>query len=197
MNFDLSIESVVEEVLEQPTLFQRPELLAHPNIPKPLHGLAPRTLMKQKEWNDTRREAYAKNNYHCWTCGVHRNFDLVLNKFVDDAGTLDAHESYVIDYENKTVELKEIVALCKNCHNYIHSGRMNAMYDKGELDEEDCFVITRHGDSILIDGGLVPYNEVDSNTYEDEWGEWKLLFRGKEYGSKFKNYKEWEEHYGV
>jgi hypothetical protein len=195
--FDLSIESVLEEVLEKPTLFQRPELINHPNIPKPMHGIAPRTLIKGKEWNEIRREAYAKNNYHCWACGVHRNFDLVLNKFIDDSGTLDAHESYVIDYEKKTVELKEIVALCKNCHNYIHSGRMNAMYDKGELDEEDCWIISTHGDSVLIDGGLIPCKDADDRDYASEWGEWKLLFRGKEYGSKWKDYQEWEEHYGV
>lgn len=197
-SLDLSIESVVEEVLEQPTLFTRPELLNHPNIPKPMHGIAPRTLMKGKEWDEIRREAYARNHYHCHACGKYVAFSKLFNRFDNDEGTtLDAHEFYSIDYDNKSMELVEIVALCKHCHNYIHSGRMQAMYDKGELDEQDCWEITSHGDSILIDGGLAPYTEVDDRDYSEEWDEWKLIFRGKEYKSKFKDYKEWEEHYGV
>jgi hypothetical protein len=195
---------IKEEFLEQELtsvepelLFTRPELLLHPNIPKPLHGLAPRTLVKQSEWTQIRREAYAKNNYHCWACGTYRHYDLALLKFVDDNGTLDAHESYDIDYENKTVELKEIVALCKHCHNYIHSGRLGSMYDKGQCDEQDCWEIINHGDSVLIDGGLVPYNAVDKNTYQDEWDEWRLIFNGKEHRSRWKDYWDWMKHYMI
>ncbi len=190
----LSCTSIEQELtnLEPETLFTRPELLLHPNIPKPIHGLAPRTLMKAKDWDVVRRKAYAKNNYHCWACGDYRNYNLVGNKFDDDNGTLDAHENYVIDYEAKTVKLIEIVALCKNCHNYIHSGRYNSMYDKGRLDEEDMWIVNTHGDSVLIDGGLIPCNEVDTNTYQDEWNDWRLVIEHK---SKWKDYWEWYGHY--
>ena len=188
--------SIVGEKQEPPTLFQRPDLLLHPNIPKPLHGLAPRTLMKpQRLWDELRRAAYAKNNYHCWACGAYRNFDLVANKFDDDNGTLDAHEYYVIDYTEKTTEIKEIVALCKNCHNYIHSGRQNSIYDKGRLDEEDMWIVNTHGDSVLIDGGITPIHVIDENLYKEEWNDWRLLFNGKEYKSKWKDYFDWYKHY--
>lgn len=49
-----------------------PWLLLHPNIPKPLHGLAPRVIKGEKWFNQTKREAKAKLNQHCWACGVHK-----------------------------------------------------------------------------------------------------------------------------
>jgi hypothetical protein len=197
-NTQESNKSLDQTTEEPPLLFTRPELLLHPNIPKPLHGLAPRTLVKAKEWNEIRREAYGKNNYHCWACGVYRAYDLANLRFDNDFGeSLDAHESYTIDYKAKTVELKEIVALCKNCHNYVHSGRLNSMFEKGEVDAEDCWIVYTHGDSVLIDGGLIPINTVDEKTYQEEWGEWKLLFRGKDYGSIWKDYWDWYKHYMI
>jgi hypothetical protein len=195
--FDLSIESIVEEAGEKPTLFTRPEILNHPNLPKPMHGVNPRTVMGQKKWDEVRREAYGKNNYHCWACGAHRHYDLVGNKFDDDNGSLDCHEMYLINYELKTSEIVEFVALCKNCHSYVHSGRMNGEYDKGRLDEEACWIITTAGDSILIDGGFPPYNVVDGKTYEDEWMDWRLVIGYEQYEPVLKSYSEWRVKYGV
>lgn len=185
-------------IKEHPILFQRPELLSHPNIPKPLHGLAPRTLVKAKVWDTWRRMAYAKNNFNCWACGVHRDYDLHGLKFNDDSfESLDAHEYYRIDYEEKTVELVEIVALCKNCHNYIHSGRLQSMYEGGQVDEEDMWIVSKHGDSILIDAGLAPCFWHDENDYKEEWGEWKLIFNGEEHKSLYEDYWAWYKKYKI
>lgn len=170
--------------------FTRPELLNHPNIPKPLHSLAPRTFMKAKEWDIIRREAYARNNYCCFACGVHHPYNLDKKRFVDKK--LHAHESYNIDYEKKSMELVEIVALCPLCHDSIHSGRMNSLFDKGVLDEEDCWLIVSQRERVLkheVDKAVVPCY------CDDCWGKWKIVIDGKEYFSKWKNKQEWREHY--
>jgi len=186
----LEEEQVEEQVEELEALFLRPELLLHPNIPKPLHGLAPRTLMKAKRWNEVRREAYAKNNYHCWACGAYREYDKEKLRFVEES--LDCHEFYDIDYEAKTSTIVEFVALCKACHSYVHSGRMNGMYDKGRLNEEDCYYITSHGDRVLSQAGLDPtVKKVDENTYEDEWSDWKLVVDSYSHGSIMESYDQW------
>lgn len=43
-----------------PSYALRPELLLHNNIPKPMHGVAPRVVLGQKWWDRERRECYER-----------------------------------------------------------------------------------------------------------------------------------------
>jgi len=191
----------------------QPELLTHPNIPKPLHGMNPRSILGKNWWDNERQIAYKKHGYHCWACGIHKQ-DAKYHKW------LEAHESYVINYVQGIVELKEIVALCYSCHNFIHSGRLWNMYCNNEITKEKIRDIINHGFKVLAQNKLKPFfgtryislklqglNETKilliliGEGYDvDEpsvakWDKWRLVFNGKEYKSKFKNINEWEKHY--
>jgi len=102
-------------------LFTRPELLQHPNIPRGLAGVNPRTLLGQDWWDAERRQAYEQNNYCCWACGIHGSQDPFEPR-------LEAHEAYDFDRSAKEARFRETVALCHSCHSFIHSGRLLALY---------------------------------------------------------------------
>lgn len=173
------------------------EILLHPNIPKPLHGLAPRTIMGKKWWDAIRRESYAEHDYKCAICGKPAPYDLEKLRFDNEEGVkLEAHEIYDINYLTRRATYVKTLALCNLCHNYIHSGRLNALFDKGVFDEEYCWTVMTHGDSVLIDASISPFlREVDQRDYKDEWMEWRLVFEGNEYEPIYKSYEEWNNEY--
>lgn len=188
-------------------MFPFPKLLTHPNIPKPLHGLNPRTILGDSWWDTVRRKAYAKYEYRCWACGIHK-IDARYFKW------LEGHESYTIDYTKGSVKLKEIVALCHSCHNFIHSGRMYNLFISGEFPEIKIKSILLHGIQVLsknnleiFDGTAYVYESVfgarlkkvaiaQVPTDVADWNKWHLILNGKKYYSKFKSYSEWSEFYG-
>lgn len=199
-----------------PVLPLRPEILTHPNVPKPLHGVNPRTVLGQKWWDEKRREAYAKMEQRCWACGVHRT-SARLHR-------LEAHEAYDIDYLAGRIFLREIVALCPDCHAFIHSGRMWALLEKGEVTRERFEAVQWHGRKLLREAGLSPWwgTEAvwiayqtgipkaealamarDHGLVPDHqresvlWEDWRLVVDGQEYPPKFATEEEYEQHYGV
>lgn len=123
--------------------FRRPELLTHPNIPRAVHGLNPRTVKGRKWWDRVRREAYAENNGCCWACG--------------QFGPMEAHECYNIYYYAGILELREIVALCEDCHSFIHSGRLRMMVRDGKIPRKQAATILITRLMILKDNGLKPF----------------------------------------
>lgn len=95
----------------------KPETLCHPNIPKPLHGISPRTINGQFWWDKVRQSVYKKYDYHCIACGVSKQ-DAKKHKW------LEAHEFWKISYSTGRCEITSIEPLCHYCHNFIHSGRL-------------------------------------------------------------------------
>ena len=51
-----------------PSYKLRPELLLHPNIPKVLHGVAPRVVLGAKWWDAERRACYERAELKGDTC---------------------------------------------------------------------------------------------------------------------------------
>lgn len=191
-----------------------PSLLTHPNIPKPLHSVNPRSIKGEEWWNKVRREAYAKHDFHCWACGVHKS-KAAYHQW------LEGHEHYDIDYPKGEVTLREIVALCHSCHNFIHSGRMWAMYKKGQMPRDKISDIVDHGLGILYKAKMKPlYNTLairyildgmDSDEAVElavrrldppqhemaEWREWHLVLDGEKHYSPFTDIDEWRENYAA
>lgn len=165
----------------------RPELLLHLNIPKPLHGLSPRTVLGQAWWDMKRQEAYKRTNYHCAACGIHKS-DAKHRKW------LEAHENYKIDYDLGIMTLIEINALCHYCHSYIHDGLLSIRLAKKEISYELYCEILSHGNKILQD------NNLERPEYPDhmaDWSDWRLVIDGKHYEPLWKNFAEWKAHYKV
>ena len=196
----------------------KPEVLRHPNIPKPLHGLSPRAVKGKEWWDVTRKEVYAKQGYRCIACGVHKR-DAKYHNWIE------AHESYTIDYSVGCMEVKEIVGLCHSCHGFIHCGRLQMIWHKGEISSSKYFDVMQHGFRVLRGANLKP-NAVQAVSYcsslemagkavpdelgkaamkiqdleeieyiQQDWTKWHMILEGQKYYSKFRNQREWEDYY--
>lgn len=180
-----------------------PEILMHPNIPKPLHEVNPRNIMGQEKWDVVRQEAYASTDYHCIACGVPKNE-------AKGPKWLEAHEFYNIDYGMGRVEIDRIIPLCHYCHNFIHSGRLSMIINK-EKPEQEVIDILEHGFKILSKHGLTAfpftirfaeqlgaetYGVMPSLTPDGEvpaWEDWRLVWDGVEYPPLYKTYEAWRK----
>jgi hypothetical protein len=121
-------------------------LLLHGNIPQPLHTVTPRSILGQDWWDKERREAYAENNFCCWACGVHKTQ-------ANYHQWLEGHEMYSIDWKKGVSVYTGACALCHSCHNYVHSGRLRMLADKGEITKAKYRDIMRHGNAIVGERG--------------------------------------------
>lgn len=161
---------------------RRPQLLLHPTIPEPLHGTNPRTILGDKWWDTIRKAAYEKYDNHCWACGYHASANTVRQ-------TLDAHESYSIDYRRGKMVFVEAVALCYFCHAFIHSGRTMALLEEGRITKAVFNLVAKHGKAILKEANLhtpPPYRGPNV-----AWGRWRLVIDGTEYPPVYQSREAW------
>jgi hypothetical protein len=158
-----------------------PCILIHPNIPKPLHGLNPRTIMGASKWKEL-SDAKRNSTHFCEACGT--------SKII--SGTLECHEEYQINYEAGISKLVRIVAICKKCHEYIHCGRLKALVKSQKISRRYYLMIIKRGREILKKHKIkkVKYRGVIS-----EWSKWKMIFEGREYQPIHKTYEDWKKYY--
>lgn len=156
-----------------------------PNVPKPLHGMAPRVLLSPFWWAVTKQNAYASTGYRCAACWVPKS-EAKYHSW------LEAHEVYDVDYAAGTATYIETVPLCHSCHNFIHSGRMESLVQNGEMPASKYKDIIRHGRSILKKAGLKMPKEPKNVA---RWESWAMVIDGKKYPTVYKDYEEWKEKY--
>lgn len=181
-----------------------PSILTHPNIPKPLHGINPRTVLGQAWWDKERVKAYKSTNYRCIACGTPKD-EALYHKW------LEAHEYYNFNYKHATLTLKKIVPLCHACHNFIHSGRMFILFEKGSLEKKKIIDIIERGLFILENHSLKAFygtievaealgiktnvKAAPLELHDTKWEDWRMIIKNRIYRSKFKNEEEWAKHY--
>lgn len=96
-------------------------LIAMPNIPRPLHGVNPRTLLGVSTWNHMRKFCYAKAKDTCEICGCRP----------ESLRHRHGHEVYEIDYVSGTAKFVKVFCVCSLCHlACIHTGRALTLWKK-------------------------------------------------------------------
>lgn len=146
-------------------------ILTMPNVPHPLHTVAPRTILGSSTWNHMRNKCYYDADYTCEVCGTkvvtEYNEDGSIKHQYNDDGTLPkrnlhAHELYSYDYDKGIARFERCVALCNVCHvNFIHSGRMLTMYKQGDplTTKETVLHGIEHGFKQIYDWNKEHYGE--------------------------------------
>ncbi len=150
--------------------------------------------MGKARWDEVRVRAYNKNNDCCWACGVHRS-KAPVRKW------LEAHELYDINYKKGRMKLREIVALCRLCHSYVHQRRVAALVGKKKIQPKFQNRVLTHGDLILARTKARPWFNVkkiqrDMASSKVKWEKWHLIFEGKKYYSNFRGATDWQNYYG-
>jgi hypothetical protein len=118
----------------------QPGLLGQGTIPKPLHGINPRTIMGASAWSKLRVNIINDSPY-CKACGK-------------DTLVLDLHEDYAINYVEGSLILKQYVPLCKTCHSFIHSGLLTVLISNSDISIFKGQQIIQHGLNICRDNKI-------------------------------------------
>lgn len=173
------------KISAQSEFVPNPEILCHPNIPKPLHGINPRTIYGQEWWDAQRKKAYASTGFHCAACGVYGK-DALFHPW------LEAHEFYLFDYAKGRVVFDHLVPLCHACHNYIHDGRLELLASTGQIPQKKYDTIIAHGDAVVEKAKLTrKRNKRHTASKSADWKNWRMIVDGKEYGPSSDSYFDW------
>jgi hypothetical protein len=201
------VPSINFDIVNVP-IFTKPEILVGGTIPRPLSGVAPRKYMPLERWDGIRKEAYQANNYCCWACGCHND------------KPLEAHERYDVDYQTGTMFYKETVALCNDCHAFVHIGRLTTLAIRHGISKKDFKRIVKRGCK-LLDRAALAYPWSIGNIKMAEylfindrgwvtkilhktpkppecdvpWPDWRMIFEGKKYGPRFHSTAEVDSYY--
>ncbi|MBD5631651.1 MAG: HNH endonuclease [Clostridia bacterium] len=81
-----------------------------------------RSILSPAQWDVVRKDAYARANGKCVICGR-------------ECKRLEAHEQWEYDEAARVQKLKDVIAVCRDCHEVIHIGRTSLMGREKEASE--------------------------------------------------------------
>lgn len=193
-------------------------LIAMPNLPKPTHAMAPRTLLGSATWDRMRKFCYAQADNTCEICG----------EKPENLRHRHAHEVYEIDYMKGEVKFIRAFCICALDHlGCIHTGRAITLFKQGNPLYPKEFLLEGAGKAFKT---IYEYNQdhpgADLRAYitfldylkQDElrepmeelidkynikfyqevinpnlkWGDWKLIIGDQEYPSPYQSEKDWK-----
>ena len=194
-------------------------LIAMPNLPRPTHALAPRTLLGTGTWNHIRKACYAEANNTCEICGDKP----------ENLRHRHAHEVYEIDYEKGTVKFVRAFCICALDHlACIHTGRAITLYKQNnplypkefllegaekafktiaeynkDYPEADLRAYVTFLEYLKCDELKEPMEELikkynikfymEDTKKMAKWKEWKLIIGDQEYPTPYKDEDAWKE----
>lgn len=106
-------------------------------LPFSLHGINPRTIMGDQEWNKIKKQKQKEADHHCMICGCY------VPHTPND--WLECHETYDIDKNKKEFKLKDVICICHKCHSFIHSGRLEILYQENKITLDEYNEIIEKG----------------------------------------------------
>lgn len=113
-------------------------------VPEELWYVNLRSILRAQDWDVVRRDAYKRAGYKCRICGA--------------GGRMEAHEEWSYDEKNAVQKLKDVLALCHNCHLVKHIARASLMGDEGVAMSH--FLKVNHCSQMDYHSALAEANEV-------------------------------------
>lgn len=125
-------------------------------------------------WQKLKTTYRQKAQHHCMICGryvPHRPGDW-----------LELHEQYAYDFKNLIQSLTGYVAICHDCHLYIHQGLLGIQLQQGRITAARAQQIIAKGDALLKQFNLQKITYPSRQLFESP--NWQLAFGGKLYSSQ-------------
>lgn len=196
----------------------RPSILCQPNIPLPLHGVNPRSILGQGWWRKARAEAVSRMGGLCEACGSGPEKESHKGR-----PWLEGHEIYKTSYSSGRLVFYGVTPLCHYCHNFIHSGRLGCVAGDEKSWEEvreilehgfrlisetnssrggnppmkvfpGSIELSHHGNIRAKTFGAVPYAIPETTI---KWEDWRMEILGNLHGPVHTSRGAWSRAYGV
>lgn len=195
----------------------RPAILCQPNIPLPLHGVNPRSILGQGWWRKAKADAVSRMGGRCEACGSGPEKESHKGR-----PWLEGHEIYKTSYSSGRLVFHGVTPLCHYCHNFVHSGRLGCIAgnektwaEVREILEHGFRVIStansirrakapmkvfpgsidlaRHENVRARTFGAVPYVIPESMV---KWEDWRMEILGNAYDPVHGSRNDWAMAYG-